>query len=70
MRRLAEIVQPTTEYVMNESTRSFIERVVAERIAEDLKDPDWRKLILGIVDRHYRAGRKRLGAKARRGAAK
>ena len=61
MRRLSDIVRPTTEYVMNESTRSFIERVVAERIAEDLKDPEWRKLILGTIDRHYRAGRRRLG---------
>ena len=66
--RLAELVQPMTEYVMSESTRRFIKRVVAERIAEDLKDPDWRKLILGTIDRRYRAERKRLGMTVRRTA--
>jgi hypothetical protein len=51
---------------MSESTKRFIERVVAERIAEDLKNPDWRKRILGTIDRSYRTARKRLGMSARK----
>jgi hypothetical protein len=66
MRRLAELVRPTTEFVMSESTKRFIERVVAERIAEDLKDSEWRKRILGTIDRSYRTERKRLGMSARK----
>lgn len=66
MRNLSRIVGPTTEFVLSESTRAFIEKVASDAAAETLKDDTWRREIREMVRRHFDKGLKKLRSRKRR----
>jgi hypothetical protein len=47
------ISKNTIEYVLSESTRAYIEKMVAGWVAEDRKDPEYRRMIQAIARGDY-----------------
>ena len=58
MRKLSST---TTEHVLLESTRAFIEKFVSDLIAEDMKDPEIRAWLFGQVRWDYETAVRKLG---------
>ena len=56
----------TTEHVLLESTRAFIEKFTSELVAEEMKDPRVRAWLLDTVKRDYKAARRKLGGPRRK----
>ena len=63
---LHRIARATNEYVLSESTRAYIEKMVAEWIAEDHKDPEYRRMVKEITRGHYDRSKRRLKGNRRR----
>jgi hypothetical protein len=57
---MARLSAATTEHVLFESTRAFIEKFTTEMVAEDMKDPKMRAWLLETVRCDYVKARRKL----------
>jgi hypothetical protein len=60
------ISKHTVEYVLSESTRAYIEKMVASWVAEDQKDPEYRKRMQEIAGVHYKDRKRAYHGKGRK----
>ena len=54
------LVDGSTNYVLSESTRLYIERVVSDRVAKDMADPVYRQRMQELIARAYAEAKVRL----------
>ena len=58
MRKLAST---TTEHVLLERTRAFIEKFTSEMVAEDMRNPEIRAWLFDDVKRDYKKAKRKIG---------
>ena len=63
---MAKVAAAVTEHVLLESTRNYLERLVSELVAEDLKDPDVRAWFFSKAKGDYKKARRKLGLPRRK----
>jgi hypothetical protein len=58
---MAKLSTATSERVVLESTRVYLEKLIDNLIAEDLKDPDIRAWFFGKAHGDYRKAKRKFG---------
>jgi hypothetical protein len=67
---MRKLTSGTTEHVLLESTRAFIEKFTSEMVAEDMKDPKIRAWFLKRAGIDYRKAKRKIGFPATKRPAK
>jgi hypothetical protein len=58
---MRKLTSTTTEHVLLESTRAFIEKFTSEMVAEDMRNPEIRAWLFDDVRRDYKKSKRKIG---------